>query len=70
MFLLEAYTVAQLNNNTGGPPTAELMMSAAMLKQDFKDLSIEHLEEVRRDVIEGRGHTGAADVVQLIARKS
>ncbi|MCX7545622.1 SAM-dependent methyltransferase [Marinicella gelatinilytica] len=67
--VLEAYTPAQLNNNTGGPPSAELMMDAAMLKADFKALDIVHLAELKRDVIEGRGHTGAADVVQLLATK-
>ncbi|KAA3651229.1 MAG: class I SAM-dependent methyltransferase [Proteobacteria bacterium] len=69
VFLLEAYTPAQLNNNTGGPPTKELMMTESMLKEDFKGLDIVHLAALKRDVIEGRGHTGAADVVQLIARK-
>lgn len=67
--VLEAYTPAQLNNNTGGPPSAELMMDATMLKADFKALDIVHLAELKRDVIEGRGHTGAADVVQLLATK-
>jgi len=68
--VLEAYTEAQLANNTGGPPTAELMMDATMLKADFNGLNIVHLAELKRDVIEGRGHTGGANVVQLIARKS
>jgi hypothetical protein len=67
--ILEAYTPAQLNNTTGGPPRAELMMDESMLRQDFKDLDIVHLVELKRDVIEGRGHTGTADVVQLIVRK-
>lgn len=68
-FILEAYTPAQLNNTTGGPPTEELMMTENMLRKDFSDLDIVHLAEFKRDVIEGRGHTGAADVVQLTAFK-
>ena len=69
VLLLEGYTPAQLNNTTGGPPTVDLMMDAAMLRKNFSDLDIVHLAELKRDVIEGRGHTGAADVVQLTARK-
>jgi SAM-dependent methyltransferase len=69
VLILEAYTPDQLNNTTGGPPSAELMMDASMLREDFKDLDVVHLAELKRDVIEGRGHTGAADVVQLTAIK-
>jgi SAM-dependent methyltransferase len=69
VLLIEAYTPEQLTNTTGGPPTAELMMDASMLREDFKDLDIVHLKELKRDVIEGRGHTGAANVVQLTASK-
>jgi SAM-dependent methyltransferase len=69
VIILEAYTPAQLNNTTGGPPTEELMMTEALLREDFKELDIVHLTELKRDVIEGRGHTGAADVVQLTAVK-
>jgi hypothetical protein len=45
------------------------MMDASILSEDFKDLDIVHIAEFKRDVIEGRGHTGAADVVQLMAIK-
>ena len=69
VIILEAYTPAQLKNTTGGPPTEELMMTEAILREDFKDLDIVHIAEFKRDVIEGRGHTGAADVVQLTAVK-
>ena len=70
IFLLEAYTVAQIGRGTGGPQVPELLMSSEALAREFASLEIVHLKELERDVIEGNGHTGHAAVVQLIARKS
>jgi hypothetical protein len=69
VFLLEAYTVAQIGRGTGGPQVPELLMSAEALARELAPLEIVHLEELERDVSEGSGHTGRAAVVQLIARK-
>ena len=67
--LLEAYTPRQLEHGTGGPPVAELMMSEAILRDELPGLEFEHLAELEREVIEGRGHTGTGAVVQAIARR-
>jgi hypothetical protein len=67
--VLEAYRPEQLQYGTGGPPDATLMMSEEVLREDFAGLEIEHCVETLRDVTEGRGHTGQAAVVQLVARK-
>jgi len=69
VFLLEAYTVRQLEYGTGGPPNAALMMSLVDLKDELAGLSIEYGDETIRDIYEGRFHAGAGAVVQLIARK-
>ena len=69
VFLLEAYTVAQIGRGTGGPQVPELLMSAEALARELAPLEIVQLEELERDVSEGSGHTGHAAVVQLIARK-
>lgn len=69
MLLLEGYTPRQLEFKTGGPPTAELMVSADILREDFEGLEFLRLEELERDVVEGSFHTGRAAVVQLLARK-
>ncbi len=69
ILLLEAYTPRQLQHGTGGPPVAELMMSEAVLRNELAGLEILHLQELEREVIEGRGHTGTGAVVQLIARR-
>jgi len=65
--ILEAYTPRQLRHGTGGPPTAELMMTAEALRGEFPGLEFHLLEERERPVHEGRGHDGTAAVVQLVA---
>jgi len=69
VILLEAYTPAQLDYRTGGPPTAEMMMDAKSLRQDLAGLEFLHLQECVRDVHEGEFHHGAGAVVQALARK-
>lgn len=68
VFLLEGYTPDQIGNGTGGPKAPELMMSEAILKEEFAGLDHIHLVETTRDVVEGTGHRGHANVVQMIAR--
>ena len=67
--LLEAYTPAQLGFRTGGPPVAELLYTAELLREDFAGLELTVLREVTREVREGTLHTGRAAVVQLVGRK-
>ena len=69
VFVLEAYRPAQIGRGTGGPPVAEMMMTAAELAEELAGLEMEHLVEIDRSVIEGSGHTGDAAVVQVVARR-
>lgn len=69
VLLLEAYTPDQLGRGTGGPKSADLMLTAETLRAEIPGLDLLYLEELEREVIEGTGHTGPAAVVQLIARK-
>lgn len=66
-FLLEAYRVDQLALGTGGPPTAELMMDLATLRRELPALRFIHARETVRDIREGRFHSGAGAVVQVLA---
>ncbi len=70
VFILEAYTPAQIPNNTGGPKDASLMPTAELLRSELHGLVFDHLEEVERDVVEGSLHTGTAHVVQLVAHRA
>jgi SAM-dependent methyltransferase len=70
VFILEAYTPAQIPNNTGGPKDPSSMPTAEQLRDELNGLTFEHIQELDREVMEGPGHTGMASVVQVIARKA
>lgn len=70
LLILEAYNEAQMNRDTGGPKDPDMLMSEAKIEAGFANLDTLFLQETRRQVIEGLYHTGLADVVQFIGRKS
>jgi len=69
VMLLEAYTPAQLEYKTGGPPAAGMMMDAESLRVELAGLEFLHLQECVREVHEGEFHNGIGAVVQVLARK-
>ncbi len=69
LLLLEAFTPKQLAYRTGGPPSAQMMMTLAELRLELQGLKIEHGRELVRSVHEGELHHGDAAVVQVVARK-
>ena len=69
IMLLEAYTLAQLARNTGGPKYPELLMACREIETEFPNCELILSQEIEREVIEGKYHTGMASVVQFIARK-
>jgi SAM-dependent methyltransferase len=70
ILLLEAYSEGQLARDTGGPKDADMLLSVAKLRREFPHLQPVLLREIEREVREGRGHTGMASVVQLVARRA
>jgi SAM-dependent methyltransferase len=69
VLILEAYHPRQLEFETGGPPVAELMMTESGLRAELSGLDFELIQEIERDVQEGKGHFGMSAVTQLLARK-
>lgn len=69
VFLLEAYTPKQLELKTGGPPTADVMMTLAAVRAELGGLEILVGEEKLRAVHEGKHHDGVSAVLQVVARK-
>jgi len=69
VFILEAYTPAQLAFDTGGPKNPELLMTLAGLRDELAGLELLAGREIEREVIEGDGHTGRGAVVQILARR-
>jgi len=70
VFLLEAYTPDQIAYGTGGGNSVDTMTTKDSLLADLAGLEFTHLQELEREVIEGKYHTGLAAVVQAIARKA
>ncbi len=69
VLIMEAYTPAQLEFRTGGPPVRELLYTLEELRDDFASLELLVAREVERDVVEGTLHTGRAAVVQLVGKR-
>ena len=69
LLLLEAYTPAQLDRGTGGPGDASKLMTLDALRVELVGLDFELADEIEREVIEGRYHSGRSAVVQVVARR-
>lgn len=69
VLLLEGYSKQQLGRGTGGPNNLDMLFSLDELLQDFPGFKVILGQEIQREVIEGTGHTGLAEVVQLILQK-
>lgn len=69
VLLLEAFHPKQLAYTSGGPKDVAMLYTTDMLREDFKQLRIDLLEE--REVIleEGAHHSGAGYVTRLVATK-
>ncbi len=69
VLILESYTPDQLRHGTGGPTSADLLLSLETARRELAGLDFVIGEEKVRDIHEGRFHGGASAVVQIVARK-
>ncbi len=69
VFVLEAYSPAQLARSTGGPREVELLMTSDALRAELAGLEFVVAHDIERLVHEGPKHTGMAAVVQVVGRK-
>jgi SAM-dependent methyltransferase len=69
LLLLQGYRPEQIQYGTGGPPQAENMYTAAMLRDAFPGFEIVSLVEHDSFIQEGTGHDGVSALVDLVARK-
>lgn len=69
LLLLQGYRPEQLRYGTGGPPCAENMYTAEMLRAAFAEFEVLHLEEHDTVISEGQGHNGMSALVDLVVRK-
>lgn len=66
VFILEAYSPAQLALNTGGPREPSLLMTLAELRSELAPLDFDVGREVQRDIHEGKLHDGPSATVQIV----
>lgn len=69
IFILEAYTPKQLENNSGGPKNIDMLMDPKDLITELKGLRLIELNELNREIHEGTGHNGPSAVVQILGQK-
>lgn len=69
VLILEGFSTAQLDYGTGGPPSSDMLFVLEELQNELEGLDFIHAVMIERDVREGRGHTGLASVVQILAVK-
>lgn len=69
VYIIEGYVPLQLEHQTGGPPTEELMITERDLREELKGLSIELCHEIEREIHEGPLHNGISAVAQCVARR-
>jgi SAM-dependent methyltransferase len=70
VYLLEAYTPAQIGRGTGGPSDPDLMPTADLLAAEVRGLQPLHVLETEREVSEGTGHRGHSAVVQWVGMRA
>lgn len=68
-FISETYHPRQLEFKTGGPPTAELLVTLQDLKRELSGLECLIGQEIDRVIQEGKGHDGMSAVVQWVGQK-
>ncbi len=69
VYVMESYSVDQLRHGTGGPSSADLLLTLKLARAELPGLEFLHAAELERDVQEGACHSGRSAVVQVLARK-
>lgn len=67
--IIQGYTTAQLQFNTGGPGKAEHMYDEQMLREAFSNYDIIDLQTYEAHIHEGTAHKGMSGLLGLTARK-
>jgi len=68
--VMELYSKAQINNNTGGPKSEDMLVSLDEIKNDFAKLDLKIAKEIDREIQEGVKHSGKSNVIQVLGVKN
>lgn len=69
LIILEGYGLKQLEYNTGGPKDPENLYTVSLLRDEFKNMNIEFVEEYDASLSEGARHQGMSALVDMVATK-
>jgi cyclopropane fatty-acyl-phospholipid synthase-like methyltransferase len=69
VLILEACTPEQLTYKSGGPPVAEMLYTADMLRINFAGGEFLLIEELVTELADGKYHRGPGAVVRLVPRR-
>ena len=69
LLFLEAYHKKQINRDTGGPKSSDMLYSLDDLTQDFGEWNIIYSEKMTTHIDEGVFHNGVADIVRIVIKK-
>ncbi len=67
--ILEAFSPAQINYQSGGPQKLDWLFKLEDLKQDFPEFYFHFAEEQVVQLNEGKYHQGDASIVRILAQK-
>ena len=70
VFVLEGYSQKQLDYETGGPPVPELLFDLDEVQAELNKLKFLVNQQIIRNVVEGKYHTGKSSVIQILGKKS
>ena len=67
--IFEAFAKEQLGNPSGGPKNIDMLFSIEEIKDEFKGLKIDVLEQQTIQLNEGNGHIGKGEVIRFVGVK-
>lgn len=67
--IFEAFSKAQLGKTSGGPKQADMLFAVQDIKDEFKGVDFDLLEEKQLVLGEGRYHRGEASVIRFTGHK-
>ncbi|MAG88930.1 class I SAM-dependent methyltransferase [Zunongwangia profunda] len=69
LVIFEAFSKAQSDKSSGGPKSEEMLYSIEEVKEEFKGLAFDVLEETEIVLKEGIYHQGEASVIRFLGSK-
>ena len=69
LILIESFSKEQINNNTGGPKSLDMLYSLEDLSKDLQGLEVLEKLKLEADLKEGSFHRGKACLSRIVAKK-